>query len=166
MTDQLSSRPAGKRFMIFATVAAAFCILSGSSAKAQPTTWQIAVVATGPGPQPTYVVIPPKGKTCDSTTSTQPTTGDVYVCQGDTVQWTANTTTAKNDMYIYDNDAVLVDQSNASPHGFHKSDNQPVTGTITNSKTGTHKYWVIVWDPSTGVLYVHDPTIIIGKGKQ
>ncbi len=163
MNHQISLRTIGTRCMVFATAVAAFCILSVSSANAQSTTWTVTVVATGSDAKPEYTVSPTSGG-CPNQTTQNPK--KLHVCPGDTVQWVASTTKTQNQMYLFQEEPILLDTSGAPTQGFYVQDTTPVGGKITSdaSLVGWHEYYVGVWDKNAKRLYVDDPKIIIGNG--
>jgi hypothetical protein len=163
MIHQISPGTIGIRCMVFATAVAAFCILSASSANAQSTTWTVTVIATGSDAKPEYKVSPTSGG-CPNQTTQNPK--KLHVCAGDTVQWIASTTKTQNDMYLFQEESILLDPSGVPTQGFYIQDTAPVGGKITSdaSLVGWHEYYIGVWDKNAKRLYVDDPKIIIGTG--
>ena len=167
-----------KRTLIYAIAAVVLSISLAPGARAQATatptatatTWTINVDATGQGPTPAYAISSPSSapKTCSKTNPTQPSTGNVlYVCAGDTVQWTATTSKMNGHVYLYHVDPVLNDSSGATAHGFEGLAGQPINGIVKpTAALGQHEYYVAVFDSDAHRLYVEDPKIIIGTGNK
>jgi hypothetical protein len=122
------------------------------------------------GANKAWVANQPSGQQQPPPNSGQPNTGDLYVCPGDIVQWTDQSTSTGSEMLILDPDGIILDKNNASPHLFHwppLGTNPLPGGTIDPSAAGTsHKYTIVVYQPGTGPyhLYAQDPQITIGTG--
>jgi len=167
----------GARLLLLGTVAAlAFGYLTEPAAKAQraPITWVVTVDVTKPNPSagpevPTYSILPAPASTATCPTSSTPSTvlGDVLVCPGDTVLWSANTARGHGAITVYEWDGVLHNGS-ASPHWFHGNVGDKIGGSTTpaHPQTGPHEYVVAVYDPDANPpkLFVDDPKIIVGSG--
>ena len=92
----------------------------------------------------------------------------VRVCQGDTVQWSANTPGMQSELYIYHDDPIF-DYKGGSPQGFHASNGDmtdPASIKLGDNLRGSHEYHLALFDKSTNHLYLEDPKIIIGGGSK
>src|SRR5271154_3814298 len=161
-----------KSFLVCAIAVVAFGILSASNAKAQ-TTWIVTIDVRKAIETPTYDVsidsTNNNGDTCSQVNQTQDTTGNVYVCAGDTVLFRTTTARQHGEMTVYQPDAVLSNKNGVPTRWFHAAaaaSDGGVTDLI-NPQVGSHEYIVGVFDPDGSQkhhLYVVDPQIIIGTG--
>jgi hypothetical protein len=177
-----------RRFLVCAIAVAAFGILSASAAQAQAT-W--IVIASTPADSssstPDYHISYTGKENCDLSSAPTLLPGDMYVCPGDKIYWTACTTpgsvvknkcvdssnTMKSEMFIFQEDGILIRENASShSHGFHARN--PATPSSPNHDGGTtdldvdtgvpHEYYVFLHDQVTNKLYVQDPTIKFGSG--
>ena len=167
MPYQLTSETGRVPSVCLALAVVAFGSLFVSSAQAQhlPTTWTITVDGTGPRLKPGYTVtyLPANGGCPYATAAVDPER--LKVCQGDTVNWIANTSTTKNVMSVIHEDPVM-DQNHIPTQAFSASDSSPVGAVVDSNAVflGPHEYFVVVFDKSTRRSYVDDPKIMIGTG--
>ena len=179
----LSYRPSGisgSRFLISAIVA--FGIVSASAAKAQSpapqgTTWVVTVDVTQPNANgsweiPNYSVKsnPPDASNCGTSSQINSSKGDVGICAGDTVYWSAKTTKGNGFITVYEWDGVLRKSANdpSSPRWFQGAANTDIGGITvsTHPQTGAHGYAISVYDPDSShpQPVLDDPQIVIGSG--
>jgi hypothetical protein len=100
------------------------------------------------------------------------TTGEVKICQGDTIQWQVITpphSGPKNGhLYVYQGDNILDDGTGHSTKTkWFKADEGNYTKggkTDSNVNPSNYLYSIAVLDDHDGHLYVYDPQIIIGTG--
>jgi hypothetical protein len=163
MTRQPILRSPWVRCLLLIILVVAFSILLTSSATAQSTTWIIVVDSTGLKPKPVYRVSPTYGG-CPYQAIQDPE--NLRVCPGDTIQWQAESTNKKSELYLFHEDPIF-DQSGTSPHGFQATDDKLTKAAQIKSDPslrGAHEYYVAVFDKATERVYVDDPKVIIGKG--
>jgi hypothetical protein len=177
MRYRLYFRAGFKRLVIFAITA--LCISFAPSAKAQTTTWKIQLDVINPVPKPgspstpVYKLLPPTPKPakerCAFTDPNVISAADnLQVCPGDTIDWVVRTNSPDIEVFLYYQDAVLLDDDGDPNHGFHASNQDPVEGIVTDDATSDkyYKYYVVVLDKDKSVTYYDDPKIMIGTGNQ
>jgi hypothetical protein len=151
--------------LALAVVAFGSLFVSSAQAQYSPTTWTITVDGTGPRTKPGYTVtyMPVTGGCPYATAAAD--AERLKVCQGDTVNWIANTSTTKNVMSVIHEDPVM-DQNHVPTQGFSASDSSPVGAVVDSNAAflGPHEYFVVVFDKNTRRSYVDDPKIMIGTG--
>lgn len=164
MFRSLKLKTIGARFLMVVTLLAIFAILLVPRASAQATTWTITIDATGSSSNPGYSVSPTTGG-CPFTLKQNPE--NLAVCPGDKIVWQLMSTEKLSELYLYHEDAILLDPNTNSPHGVQASnDNPSLTYTVKSNPSlqGPHKYYVAALDKKTARLYVADPKVIIGQG--
>jgi hypothetical protein len=94
----------------------------------------------------------------------------VYICQGDTVNWTVHSTGGIGKLTVYQRDGVLKQAGTSAPKWFHASEGTKSKDGTTDDATpiGNWEYAVAVYENNSGTVrvYAHDPKIIIGKGSR
>ena len=102
-------------------------------------------------------------------------TGNVEICQGDTIQWQVHTATPpgtkKGHLHIYQGDCILDD---GTGHGtktkwFAADEGAYTKGGTTDSSVPTdttYLYSIAVVDDHDGHVYAYDPQIVIGTGQR
>lgn len=169
MPTQLNLGTSRKSATLCAFVVAALSPFLAANAKGQ-TIWQITVAGIGPNQKPTYQVSPNSGG-CPYQATQDPE--NLHICKNDTVHWLAQTSVdnshqMSNEIWMYPQDAALLDKSGKPTQGFHASDGVATDGGKTDPRAtlnAPHKYYVSLYDKYTKNWYNDDPNIIIG-GKQ
>lgn len=177
MRHHLDFRASCKRLVVLAT--AAFCVLFAASLKAQTTTWKIQLDVTHAVPKPGLPSAPvyslvdpiptPAKKRCDFKDPKVISAADnLQVCPYDTIDWVVKTNSPDIEVFLYYEDAVLLDGQSDPNHGFHASNQDPVEGVVTDDATPDkyYKYYVVVLDKHNVITYYDDPKIMIGTGNQ
>jgi hypothetical protein len=164
-----------KLYAVSAVAIAALTMASASTANGQVSpksttpNWTITIVATGSNERPHYTVVPAAGSgACDNDENPSPTASILTVCPGDTIEWTAKTTSAgQSKMYLFQEDSYLFDSSGVPAQGF-EAVNGIIDAKVDPKATpgDEHKYYVSVYDNVTKRLYVDDPKIMIGTGSK
>ncbi|MGC2527990.1 MAG: hypothetical protein WA639_09595 [Candidatus Acidiferrum sp.] len=172
MSSQLSFGFHPKRITIFVIAVAAFSIVPASSARGN-TTWTITVdvaksAALGSDfPYYTVQSSPPNAPDCSDPSSPPRDLGDLYVCAGDKIQWTPNTTGKAGWLTIHQRQGFLPAGGNPS-QWFRAREKKYATVTTDAGDFGAiYEYCIAVHDDKgrPAKLYTHDPKIIIGGAR-
>jgi hypothetical protein len=157
-----------EKLLVYAIAFAAAAIFFASSANAS-TTWTITVdvKSTKGNDPPNYIFtsVPPGAPNCSSATSPPLSLGDLYVCAGDTVNWTPLSSGGKGWLTVH--------QSQGFQHGagaqpiWLRAREKGTPASVTTSATdygSIYEYCVSLHDQGGHPtrLYTHDPKIIIG----
>jgi hypothetical protein len=169
MPALLNRFPNMKKVLIFFIVLIFYLVCFTFSVDAQ-TTWLVTVDVTSGSPKPTYrITHTGTGNTCDSSQDNSGTNGDIYVCLGDKVLWTAKSKMDSNGkmhhhLILGQEDDVLDRTSTSGPtHIFHDHEGVNLGGAVDDlADLKDHKYSVFVFDSVAGSPFIDDPKIIIG----
>jgi len=165
---QLNLSSTIKKLLVYSITVATFTIILAPRAKAY-TTWTITIDATGNGPKPAGYSLSrtDTGIPCEYTNSSSGARS-LTVCPKDVVLWVASTAPGssgkkKNELFVFQEDTILLDGDNNSVQTLHSSDGAATGGTIDPTATLLgHEYYVVVYDRSNKKWYMEDPKIIIG----
>jgi hypothetical protein len=154
--------------LVYSVTIATFTILTAPRAEAY-TTWTITIDATGNGAKPAGYSLSrtDTGIPCKETNSNSDAP-NLTVCPNDLILWVASTAPGssgkkKNELFIFHEDAILLDGDGNSVQTLHSSNGVPTGGTVDPRATLLgHEYYVVVYDKSNKKWYMEDPKIIIG----
>jgi hypothetical protein len=155
-----------KNFSIYILAAIALSIFPTWGAEAQ-TTWTITVVATGNHQKPVRYDVSrvDTGVPCVYSNNDAK---KLKVCLKDTIRWAAETDagtdgTKKNELFVFHEDPILIDTTNATVQTLHASYGKTADGHVDpHAPQGDHEYYVAIYDKSNTRWYAEDPKIIIG----